>query len=436
MGILRILSIWLITTVISFADTTVVIKKDTPKVGDITTITTTTTTTLTPKTTTTYEYKTITSYGDIKVDNFNPFGPTSSPETERYPNAFDRNIYTKFLNFYSSGSGLNINYNDPTVINKISFTTANDSPERDPKNISIYGSTDKSTYTLIAGNLSLDPPNSRYTNYGIQFNNDTAYSNYRVIINNTKSNANSFQIAEIYLLGSVTNTVSYPITTTVYIPITTSLSSSVITYCWQMVPSTCPVSDTTQQSLSNISNTISNSITTPKIETSLSTKVETETHAMSLEPTTVTSLTTKDEQKNNQIEQASTSGNKETSLGSVQVDVKVKLQLDKLEKELKATEVTLKSAQELKIDSLKNNQPNLSIYENKLFYQPKQLVGVPNNSFYLQANLFQSPIYSGNNLDIYTSKDPLFGRQKKLNEIQDEMNDLIIQIEQLKRTKG
>ena len=124
------------------------------------------------------------------------------------------------------------------------------------------------------------------------------------------------------------------------------------------------------------------------------------------------------------------------SAGSTQVDAKVKQQLDKVEKELKGVDTKVKSVQEIKIDALKSNQPSLSVYENKPFYISKQMVGVPNPNFFNQLQLEQNPIYTNVNLNSYINKDPLVTRQNILKEIQDEENDLIIQLEQLKRIKG
>lgn len=125
-----------------------------------------------------------------------------------------------------------------------------------------------------------------------------------------------------------------------------------------------------------------------------------------------------------------------TSLGNTQVDAKVKQQLDKVEKELKGVDTKVKSVQEIKIESLKSNQPNLSVYENKPFYVVKQMIGIPNDAFYNQANLYQPSIYTNITLGSYINKDPLATRQNIIKEIQDEQNDLIIQIEQLKRIRG
>jgi len=124
------------------------------------------------------------------------------------------------------------------------------------------------------------------------------------------------------------------------------------------------------------------------------------------------------------------------SAENTKVDAKVKQQLDKVEKELKGVDIKAKSVQEIKIDALKSNQPSLSMYENKPFYISKQMVGVPNPNFFNQLQLEQNPIYVNVNLNSYINKDPLVARQNMLKQIQDEEDDIIIQLEKLRKTKG
>ena len=124
------------------------------------------------------------------------------------------------------------------------------------------------------------------------------------------------------------------------------------------------------------------------------------------------------------------------SAENTKVDAKVKQQLDKVEKELKGVDIKAKSVQEIKIDALKSNQPSLSVYENKPFYISKQIVGVPNPNFFNQLQLEQNPIYVNVNLNHYINKDPLVARQNMLKQIQEEEDDIIIQLEKLRKTKG
>jgi len=121
---------------------------------------------------------------------------------------------------------------------------------------------------------------------------------------------------------------------------------------------------------------------------------------------------------------------------STQQEVKTKITDSKVGTEVKIAEVKVKSVQEIKIDALKVNQPSLSAYESKPFYQQRQMVGVPNPNFFMQLQLEQKPIYVNVNLNDYISKDPLVARQNMLKQIQDEEDDIIIQLEQLRKTKG
>jgi hypothetical protein len=121
---------------------------------------------------------------------------------------------------------------------------------------------------------------------------------------------------------------------------------------------------------------------------------------------------------------------------STQQEVKTKLTDNKITTEVKIGEVKVKSVQEIKIDALKINQPSLSVYESKPFYQQRQMVGVPNPDFFMQYTLAQEPVYQNVNLNSYISKDPLVARQKILNDIQEEQNEIIIQLELLKGKRG
>jgi hypothetical protein len=119
-----------------------------------------------------------------------------------------------------------------------------------------------------------------------------------------------------------------------------------------------------------------------------------------------------------------------------QQEIKTKLTENKIGTEVKIGELKVKSVQEIKIDALKINQPSLSVYESKPFYQQRQMVGVPNPDFFMQYTLAQEPVYQNVNLNSYISKDPLVARQKILNDIQEEQNEIIIQLELLKGKRG
>jgi hypothetical protein len=102
-----------------------------------------------------------------------------------------------------------------TVVTAIRFYTANDAPERDPADYKLEGSNDGTNFALIAaGPLAL--PDGRNTAGAgldptgqnaqeVRFSNSTPYKSYRVLFTNVKNNAaaNSMQIGEVELLGTV-----------------------------------------------------------------------------------------------------------------------------------------------------------------------------------------------------------------------------------------
>jgi len=153
-------------------------------------------------------------------------------------------------------------------------------------------------------------------------------------------------------------------------------------------------------------------------------------------PKEVTKEETKETPKETPKESKTSVTEEKQTVTSTQQEVKTKLTDNKVGVEVKIAEVKVKSVQEIKIDALKGNQPSLSVYESKPFYVQRQMSGVPNPDFFTQFNIEQQAVYINVNLNNYISKDPLVARQKILKEIEDEQNELIIQLEQLKRIRG
>jgi len=145
---------------------------------------------------------------------------------------------------------------------------------------------------------------------------------------------------------------------------------------------------------------------------------------------------TKEETKETPKETKTSVTEEKQTATSTQQEVKTKLTDSKVGTEVKIGELKVKSVQEIKIDALKINQPSLNVYESKPFYQQRQMVGVPNPDFFMQYTLAQEPVYQNVNLNTYISKDPLVARQKILNDIQEEQNEIIIQLELLKGKRG
>lgn len=188
------------------------------------------------------------------------------------------------------------------------------------------------------------------------------------------------------------------------------------------------------------SNVNSNSETTTKTSSTTAEKTETSTAKSTTSEDTKTegssSKTSSSENVSNEKGSTITSGTVNTSNATPKdekISVNVKAAVDKVERELKSIGDKTKAIQEIKIDGIKAGAPNLGTYENRSFYEPKYYNGVPNPDFYLQADIAQKPVYENVSLVAYISKDPIGKQQAAMQEIQDEMNNIIIQLEELKR---
>ncbi|RFM26753.1 T9SS type A sorting domain-containing protein [Deminuibacter soli] len=122
---------------------------------------------------------------------------TGSPAGEEYTNLTDNNANTKYLTFNASGW---IQYQASTnyVVKSYTITSANDSPERDPLNWTLQGSTNGSTWTTIDTRTNQDFPH-RFQKRIFNFTNTAAYNYYR--FNLTNNSGTILQLAEIELFG-------------------------------------------------------------------------------------------------------------------------------------------------------------------------------------------------------------------------------------------
>ena len=140
---------------------------------------------------------------------------SNSPAAEGAPNAIDRNIGSKYLNFGKENSGLIVTPSlGPSVANGIKITTANDWNQRDPMTFRVYGTNEEITtpingigdeqdWTLIAEG-SFNTPTDRFTESEIvNFTNDQSYASYRIVFPTLRDAAatNSMQIAEVQLIA-------------------------------------------------------------------------------------------------------------------------------------------------------------------------------------------------------------------------------------------
>jgi len=147
---------------------------------------------------------------------------SSYPVGEEPNKGIDQQTGTKYLNFGREHSGLIVTPTIHAIVDGIQFTTANDTPSRDPALITIYGTNDPITdpdngfgngenWTVIVANLPYAAPDTR-TTLGplVNFPNAAAWNSYKIEIVDNKGpdsgtgGANSIQFAEVQLFsGSV-----------------------------------------------------------------------------------------------------------------------------------------------------------------------------------------------------------------------------------------
>jgi hypothetical protein len=155
----------------------------------------------------------------------------NSPASEAVANAID-NKTTKYLNFDSGQnnvfkpSGFVVTPSvGKTLVTGIAMQSANDSPNRDPKTITLEGSNDDTITSFSGGNWTFitgitnitawttlypDPDTtdnfdpSRFQTQTFLFDNVTPYKHYRWVVTETQTTPNNccMQIAEVELLGT------------------------------------------------------------------------------------------------------------------------------------------------------------------------------------------------------------------------------------------
>jgi hypothetical protein len=132
-----------------------------------------------------------------------------------YPGlAVDDDVSTKFLHFKGELEPTGIQVEPAfgaSVVTGLTFTTANDAPERDPISFELSGSNDSidGPYTLIASGdivdfaMEVEWPRFTMNATPIAFENDAAYTYYQIMFPAVRdaASANSMQIAEVELIG-------------------------------------------------------------------------------------------------------------------------------------------------------------------------------------------------------------------------------------------
>jgi hypothetical protein len=152
----------------------------------------------------------------------------TSPAAEMVEHVIDQDT-AKYLNFGADGDQVPP-YTGPagftvtpvlgsdvagTIVTGLRVFTANDTPDRDPASYTLEGSNDGTTFTSIAsGPLALPEERNAAGQVidplvlvvqEVRFANAVPYKSYRVLFPTVKNSAaaNSFQVAEVQLLGTV-----------------------------------------------------------------------------------------------------------------------------------------------------------------------------------------------------------------------------------------
>lgn len=106
-----------------------------------------------------------------------------SPSGEEISKVIDNSIYTKYLTFHSSG-WIQFKANSEAFVSKYTITSANDSPERDPKNWTFKGSNNGLNWTTLDTRSNEDFPN-RFQKRDFLFSNSIGFVFYRLeMVNN------------------------------------------------------------------------------------------------------------------------------------------------------------------------------------------------------------------------------------------------------------
>jgi hypothetical protein len=147
----------------------------------------------------------------------------SFPGGENPGDALDMDPGSKYLNFGKEDSGLIVDNGMPTIVDSLTFTTANDHSERDPLTWQLYGTNDPITsidgsdgssenWNLVdSGDTDLlqfsanDDTGRFQTGAAQAVSNSTPYGAYRLVFDSLRDAgaANSMQVADIVFGGTV-----------------------------------------------------------------------------------------------------------------------------------------------------------------------------------------------------------------------------------------
>ena len=136
----------------------------------------------------------------------------NTPGAEGVKNVLDGKSSTKYLNFDKLNTGFTVTpAAGSSIINGITITSANDSPERDPASYLIEGSDDGVFFETVASG-SFATKTNRFATQTLTFANTAVFKTYRVTFPTVANaaTANSMQVADVGLLGTAFGGVAAP----------------------------------------------------------------------------------------------------------------------------------------------------------------------------------------------------------------------------------
>ncbi len=125
--------------------------------------------------------------------------------------AFDNSLSTKWLHAVSTHAFIGYQFDDPVVVSYYAITSADDVPARDPKNFVFQGSLNGVDWVTLDEQTDHEFT-SRYQRKGFLFDNDVAYTYYRLYVNENYGDiATQIQELEIFCVSAVDTFESVPL---------------------------------------------------------------------------------------------------------------------------------------------------------------------------------------------------------------------------------
>ncbi|MFC3120602.1 discoidin domain-containing protein [Agaribacter flavus] len=126
---------------------------------------------------------------------------------ENQDKAFDNDPQTKWLDNAGVPSEedpawVQVTFDLPVAVNTLALTSANDAPSRDPENFSLWARNSEEDPWIEIGSVLGESFDERFERKSFSFQNQLAYSIYRVNITKNFGNDSLMQVAEIELIGA------------------------------------------------------------------------------------------------------------------------------------------------------------------------------------------------------------------------------------------